>query len=200
MAQTKAQKAEYDREYRKKNAAHIREYYKQNAEKRRQNSITWRINNPEYNTIYSRARRESIPEIVKRQKREAYHKSPEKYREYSRQKRAKNPEIYASMSKKYRRTLKGRYFACKSGAKKRNLIFELTLPQYVILIEGKNCSYCDLSLPPTGGGLDRINNSQGYTLSNVTPCCDLCNSIFSNFDKEAIFIHLGRILAKRVLK
>lgn len=29
-------------------------------------------------------------------------------------------------------------------------------------------------------GLDRLNNSEGYTLENVVPCCEKCNAIKSD--------------------
>lgn len=47
-----------------------------------------------------------------------------------------------------------------------------------ISLLSKGCSYCekDLSLE-TGCGLDRLNNDEGYTLTNVVPCCGKCNQI-----------------------
>jgi len=46
---------------------------------------------------------------------------------------------------------------------------------------GKSCTYCGVDLRVgTGSGLDRLDNGKGYTLSNVTPCCDWCNTARSD--------------------
>lgn len=38
----------------------------------------------------------------------------------------------------------------------------------------------DGNLSKTGVGLDRIENSKGYIISNVVPCCGSCNKIRGN--------------------
>ena len=75
------------------------------------------------------------------------------------------------------RTLKPRYSATKRSANSRKIEFLLTLQEYEVLIEGKSCHYCSGKLPETRGGLDRMNNSIGYTLDNCVPCCVECNRI-----------------------
>lgn len=73
------------------------------------------------------------------------------------------------------------YSSYKLGAENRNLPFELTYEQFKKLTI-KNCIYCnqepsrkitkvDLKL----NGIDRIDNSKGYTLSNSASCCKQCN-------------------------
>jgi hypothetical protein len=46
-------------------------------------------------------------------------------------------------------------------------------------MQHQGCFYCDSSLLNiiTGSGLDRIDNSQGYTPENTLPCCYSCNSL-----------------------
>jgi len=73
----------------------------------------------------------------------------------------------------------------KRQAKQRNYSFELTEEEFRDLISS-NCHYCD-SLPESvqiskdsnGGftysGIDRIDSSLGYCVSNCVPCCKLCN-------------------------
>jgi hypothetical protein len=39
------------------------------------------------------------------------------------------------------------------------------------------CIYCGSLIRATGSGLDRIDNTLGYTVSNVNPCCGTCNDI-----------------------
>jgi 5-methylcytosine-specific restriction endonuclease McrA len=71
----------------------------------------------------------------------------------------------------------------KHGASKRKLIFTLTNEEFLVLISS-NCYYC--GIPPyqirmVGNkkivriGIDRLENSEGYTIENCVPCCMACN-------------------------
>jgi hypothetical protein len=51
----------------------------------------------------------------------------------------------------------------------------LTFEQWSFLVIGATCHYCEGELPTFGHGLDRIDNSAGYELGNVVPCCTRCN-------------------------
>jgi cytochrome c5 len=75
-----------------------------------------------------------------------------------------------------------------NGSQKRKLQFDLTREQFRDLIT-KNCHYCDS--PPSSvklkyqastnwgkfvyNGIDRMDNSKGYTSSNSITCCSSCN-------------------------
>lgn len=73
----------------------------------------------------------------------------------------------------------------KHGAERRGLTWDLTNEQ-VRNLSSKPCHYCGV-LPAQHGtssrcngvylynGIDRIDNTKGYTIDNVTPCCDICN-------------------------
>lgn len=91
--------------------------------------------------------------------------SKKKYRESHKQ-------YYNEKVKKFGKTDKGFYNKYKSAAKKRNIEFNLTLDQFVTF-SNANCFYCGDKLD--GIRLDRIDNSVGYTISNVIPCCTFCN-------------------------
>lgn len=76
----------------------------------------------------------------------------------------------------YKKSPNGRYLIYKNyHAKKRGLVFELTVNQFDELTK-QPCFYC-------GGycnsnyhtGLDRVDNSRGYVLDNLVPCCQMCN-------------------------
>jgi len=73
----------------------------------------------------------------------------------------------------------------KWQAKKRGHKWELTEEQFKNITQ-KNCFYC--GAPPsnisrrnktngnyTYNGLDRVDNTKGYTIDNVVPCCFICN-------------------------
>jgi len=74
----------------------------------------------------------------------------------------------------------------KNDAKKRGIEYNLTEKQFAKITQ-KNCYYCGAK--PNNvtnnnvnsgeyiyNGIDRIDNSKGYTIDNVVPCCKTCNS------------------------
>jgi hypothetical protein len=76
----------------------------------------------------------------------------------------------------------------KKRAKSKNLVFTISLKDFKRLTS-LDCFYCG-EIPqlisrngkqwkPHGNyvynGLDRVDNSLGYTLDNVVPCCSTCN-------------------------
>lgn len=74
----------------------------------------------------------------------------------------------------------------KYSAKKRGLSFELTSEEFRE-ITSQPCHYCGIEpkqISKTRGrngeyiynGIDRVNNSIGYVISNVVPCCKRCNT------------------------
>ncbi len=73
----------------------------------------------------------------------------------------------------YQTNPRTRLSATKSGAKKRELCFELTDEQAFALF-AQDCHYCG-GLPVPLNGIDRIDSSVGYTVSNTVPCCTDCN-------------------------
>lgn len=71
----------------------------------------------------------------------------------------------------------------KNGAANRGLPFELSFEDAVKLFKS-DCHYCKspLSNSYSGGGstwhyngIDRKDNSLGYTIDNCVPCCRICN-------------------------
>jgi hypothetical protein len=87
------------------------------------------------------------------------------------------PKKYSSLRQSYiahNQKPKTRYAASRCTAKRRNLEWSLELDQYLQLIS-LPCHYCGGSLCKSGVGLDRLDNSNGYTLTNVVPCCGVCN-------------------------
>jgi hypothetical protein len=73
----------------------------------------------------------------------------------------------------------------------RGSTFEISKDKFRELTK-KNCYYCDAEpnrvftnsglckSSYTCNGLDRIDNSIGYTLANCVPCCKICNQMKSN--------------------
>ena len=72
----------------------------------------------------------------------------------------------------YHKQPKYRYNAYKRGAEKRGYEFLLTVDEFTELWN-KPCHYCNVSIE--GIGIDRKDNSLGYTLDNTVTCCTQCN-------------------------
>ena len=74
----------------------------------------------------------------------------------------------------------------KRNAKKRGIEYNLTEEQFKEITQ-KDCYYCGAKPNNVAkrkgcngryiyNGIDRIDNTRGYTADNVTSCCHLCNS------------------------
>jgi hypothetical protein len=89
----------------------------------------------------------------------------------------------------------------KRSAKIRGLSFEINKEDFLILTK-LNCYYC--GIPPSTindysdngkciyNGLDRKDNTVGYTLENVAPCCKECNYIKGPRNSNEFIIWLRR--------
>lgn len=73
----------------------------------------------------------------------------------------------------------------KRAAQARKLDFSLSLDEFGVITK-KNCFYCGIEPMQRAGdknangkyvynGIDRVDNSIGYTLENCVPCCGKCN-------------------------
>lgn len=81
--------------------------------------------------------------------------------------------------------LNSKYLSYKHAAKSRNYKFELTKNELFDLVT-KNCFYCGStpeidykshknSTPLKSNGIDRLDNSLGYSVGNCVPCYFVCN-------------------------
>lgn len=103
-----------------------------------------------------------------------YLSNRQKYiKKYNKQYYIDNKEILHLGRKKPSR----RYASSRSRAKSKHIEFDLTRELYLRLVI-QNCVYCGIcSNNSSGIGLDRIDNSKGYIVGNVLPCCGMCNRI-----------------------
>lgn len=138
--------------------------------------------------------------MIKNNKRSEEYKKNKS--EYDKKYRLKNKERLLLKAKKDNRTITGRFSNAKSNAKKRNILFELTLEDYSLLIKN-NCYYCNgyFGKVETQTGLDRIDSSKGYTLSNCVSCCTICNRTKgAHFTMEETKIAINAIINFRNTK
>lgn len=123
----------------------------------------------------------------------------------------KNPPVSSCVKCGYKRmsqtntlkdnlSLKNRLFRHqKRGAKIRNYSWELSFEQFLNLLQ-QNCAYCGKEPQINKGeevyfvdgvfkrnGIDRVDNSKGYTTSNTVPCCSICNKMKLTMSKEEFY-------------
>lgn len=93
------------------------------------------------------------------------------------------------------------YKSYESGAKYRKLLFALTEEEFHKIVE-QNCSYC--GCPPETirkkgdgnyihNGVDRVDNSKDYIITNVVPCCGTCNIMKKKLSVEKFLSHSSKI-------
>lgn len=86
------------------------------------------------------------------------------------------------------------YGTYQTQARNRSLDFNLTKTQFMKLISS-NCYYCGQIPAQLAGelkgngrarynGIDRVDNSIGYTIENCVPCCDMCNHAKKNHSQS----------------
>lgn len=97
--------------------------------------------------------------------------------------RQTQPERNKTIAKKYRGKPKRRFANAKRVASKRGLLWSISFEEYLNLIT-QPCYYCNFEFGKpieVGSGLDRLDNFNGYELSNVVSCCGACNLIRNHF-------------------
>jgi len=91
----------------------------------------------------------------------------------------------------------------RKSAKERNHLWSLDISNFSDIITS-NCFYCNASpkiregktqqgKPFPTNGIDRMNNNIGYEISNVVPCCSLCNKMKSSLSKEEFLTQICKI-------
>ena len=83
------------------------------------------------------------------------------------------------------------YSVYKCNAKSRGLEFSISLED-LIGLWGLPCTYCGKPIETVG--IDRIDNSKGYTKDNITSCCKVCNRMKLEYSTEFWISHIRQII------
>lgn len=87
----------------------------------------------------------------------------------------------------------------KNSANKRDIPWELTDENALIMITS-SCTFCGyLDLNETTNGIDRLDSSKCYTQNNCVPCCSHCNIMKGCYDPDT-FIERCRKIGECSLK
>lgn len=115
------------------------------------------------------------------------------------------------------------YQAYKRGARDRNYEFNLDINKFIEIIS-KNCFYCNSSPKPHNhylrkksnkirakfetfeeawvyiNGIDRIDNTKGYIIDNVVPCCSICNMAKNDLSLDEFTIWIKNLYSNFIKK
>lgn len=90
------------------------------------------------------------------------------------------------------------YTEYKKGASVRNIWFELTIEEFVSLVD-KPCFYCDAYNSNESMGVDRLYSDIGYCVQNCVSCCKLCNFMKSDLTPLEFIEHIEKISKSTIL-
>jgi hypothetical protein len=95
--------------------------------------------------------------------------------------------------KAYLKTPRGRFSMYKSGAALRSIPFGISFEQFITFWQ-KPCHYC--GDPIVTIGIDRVDSSVGYFMSNIVSCCTTCNRMKLAMDESSFISHCRKIANK----
>lgn len=101
-------------------------------------------------------------------------------------------------SEEKRRNMQKAYDEYFRSALRRGYEFGLTLEKLQELVTSP-CTYCGIEKETEINGIDRVDNSKGYTLDNVTTSCWNCNRMKYIYTTEFMLAHCASIKAKHCL-
>jgi hypothetical protein len=76
------------------------------------------------------------------------------------------------------------------NAKIRGLSFDLSFNQFMLFWQ-KPCGYCGSAIGTIG--LDRVDNSKGYSIDNVISSCFLCNHMKMKLPSDIFIDHCRKV-------
>jgi hypothetical protein len=102
------------------------------------------------------------------------------------------------------------YARYRNGAQNRQLQWDLTKKDFEQLTQG-NCFYCNREPEQennvqsnTGSyiynGIDRVNNSKGYTTGNCVSCCKQCNIAKGTLSLEEFLEWINKVSLAQVIR
>lgn len=128
-----------------------------------------------------------------RWKKYYYNRSEERKeldRDIARQKALKYAHERRKKDRAKSNTIKGVFNAYVKAARKRGYVFYLPISMFKFYWK-KHCYYCGEEMKKVG--FDRKNNSIGYLISNIVPCCGQCNRMKMVLDGDTFLSHCIKV-------
>ena len=86
------------------------------------------------------------------------------------------------------------FYIYKRAAQLRNYYFDLTIEEVKEICLGE-CWYCGrVASEDNRNGIDRVDNSEGYTIDNTVSCCKECNVAKNDMSASDFIAHAARIV------
>lgn len=117
-------------------------------------------------------------------------RSPQYY-ENRRAAKAVYRAMHAAKIKEYANSFTNCVAIYRNNAKSRGLLFELTKEEALMFWQVP-CEYCGDTINKLG--IDRVDNTIGYKLTNCVPCCSMCNWMKGKYDKDTWLEQIERIM------
>ena len=181
---------EFNKQNEKRDKEHVRELDRKNSKKPERIAVKneWNANNYEkvaFKTLNYRDRQHN-------ENQEAY---LEHNAETMRKWRENNLEKVVENNESRLMNIGYRYEDYKRTAVNRGHKFELDLAQFDAIVK-MPCHYCGDIQEKGFNGIDRMDQQQGYVLTNCASCCRLCNFIKGAVDNISFLHRIEHILTK----
>ena len=105
-----------------------------------------------------------------------------------------NKQKWTEYKEKRYRSVTYRWNAHVQNAKNRGLANELTKEEWLKLTQ-EDCYYCHCTSNYGFSGVDRVDNTHGYTTENTVSCCGQCNWEKGTKTEREWFDKMLRVLA-----
>jgi hypothetical protein len=202
-----------------------REYYKNNKERARRTNKKWYENNKEkmreynkgYHKKYYAEHKEELMEKqrqyrkdndrVKKHAQKYYQKNKAWINERNRKWREKNRDKIKKLIQDWfeNNKEKRREYNQTRGARLRELKADLTVEQWELIQDyfANACAYCGEETKLCQDHFVPVNSGGGYTLTNIIPACQFCNSSKHDndfFEWYPTFGHYGEERLEKIYK
>ena len=121
---------------------------------------------------------------------------PNKVRAYRKSVYARDRKNILERRREYGLSRHGKFISYKQNARSRGLGFFLTEEEF-LSFWGTPCHYCGDEVLTIG--LDRVDNSRGYSMDNVVSCHEFCNKMKLTLSHDE-FVSVCRKVAARFPK
>ena len=179
------------------------EYYKKYYQKNKEKKLAYRKSYYEENKdVILKTRRENYiphPNILKtkieklERDREWREKNREGRNAYMREWTRKNNERLSEYKKNYyhtRLSIRVQFTRLIAGAESRNYKVSISIEEFESIVR-QPCIYCGENEKRIG--IDRVDNSVGYTKKNSVPCCKICNRMKMTLSLNEFLGHIEKI-------
>ena len=144
----------------------------------------WRANNKDKLAAQMCRWRKRHPETSRKNQKTYYKNNKKKWLKYNRERKNRPSHVFSDY---------------KYSARKRGFVFLLTIDEFIELIYSI-CHYCGTQgSHESRNGIDRKDNSKGYSKANCVSCCFTCNFLKGKKEYSA-FVQTICKIAKHLCK